>query len=183
MPPLGGFLLRGGEKEMKKLVILVAGVVFLIATTPTLAIKPTDKGFDEFGYNYHAGNFVGTGSEWCQGKLGWTESDCNAHMGIYANDHLKMKWSKAWDDARFHEGEWTCDAWVDNQWNGAFPGGSGEVWHSRIVWVGPELEDSDCWRDGGVPIWGSFETLMDHGTFEGMHEWLTHSAPSGYGGF
>lgn len=24
----------------------------------------------------------------------------------YANDHLVMKWSKAWDDARFHGEPW-----------------------------------------------------------------------------
>jgi hypothetical protein len=39
----------------------------------------------------------------------------------YANDHLVMKWSKAWDDARFYGAPWTPDAWLDNEWNGAVP--------------------------------------------------------------
>lgn len=167
----------------RKIAALAAAGAILLSAAVTLAAKPADKGFDAFGYNYNAGNFVGTGSEWCQGKLGWTETVCDAYMAPYQNDHLKMKWSKAWDDARFHGGDWTCDAWVDNQWNGAIPGGSGEVWHYRIVWVGEELEASDCWRPGGSPIWGSFEILMDHGTAGGDHEWWTHANPAGYGGY
>jgi len=47
------------------------------------------------------------------------------------------------------------DAWCTNEWNGAFPGGSGEVWHYKIIWVEPELENSLYWREGGYSIWGS----------------------------
>jgi len=47
-----------------------------------------------------------------------------------------MKWSKAWDDARFNGGTWTKDAWTSNEWNGKLSGGSGEVWHYKIVWLG-----------------------------------------------
>jgi len=167
----------------KKIAALAVAGTLLLSAVAAFAAKPSDKGFDEFGYNYNAGNFVGTGSEWCQGKLGQTKTYCDTYMDPYHNDHLKMKWSKAWDDARFHGGDWTCDAWVDNQWNGAFPEGSGEVWHSRIVWVGSDLEESECWRDGGSPIWESFEILMDHGVADNIHEWWTNTTPAGYGGY
>jgi hypothetical protein len=100
----------------------------------------------------------------------------------YANDRLVMKWSKAWDDARFHNATWTPEAWVDNEWNGAVPGGSGEVWHYKIIWVGPELEDSPYWREGGYPIWDQFEVIMDQGTWsDHMHEFIAHAIPTGYG--
>ncbi|PJE63372.1 hypothetical protein COU89_03700 [Candidatus Roizmanbacteria bacterium CG10_big_fil_rev_8_21_14_0_10_45_7] len=45
-----------------------------------------------------------------------------------------------------------------------------EVWHYKIVWVGPELEASPCWREGGYPIWGQFEVIMDHNTVDREHE-------------
>ena len=102
-----------------------------------------------------------------------------------------MKWSKGWDDARFHGGEWTTDAWENNEWNGKVPGGSGEVWHYKIVWVGPELESSQYWRDGGYPIWGQFEVIMDQGISttnycdgnNGGHQFCAHAIPTGYGGY
>jgi hypothetical protein len=89
-------------------------------------------GFDEFGYNYQARVFVGKadGVDRVLDGAVWGDP-------TYANDHLVMKWSKAWDDARFHGAPWTPDAWEDNEWNGAVPGGSGEVWHYKIIWVGP----------------------------------------------
>lgn len=105
----------------------------------------------------------------------------------YANDHLVMKWSKAWDDARFHGAPWTPEAWLDNVWNGQVPGGSGETWMYKIVWVGPELENSPYWREGGYPIWGQFEVIMSHGTYPDqdtghpVHVCETHAIPSGYG--
>jgi len=55
------------------------------------------------------------------------------------------------------------------------------VWHYKIKWVGPELENSPCWVEGGYPIWGQFEVIMDHGTAGGEHIWYTHAIPSGYG--
>jgi hypothetical protein len=94
-----------------------------------------------------------------------------------------MKWSKAWDEARFHDAPWTCDAWEDNEWNGKVPGGSGEVWHYKIVWVGPELEDSPCWRDGGYAAWGQFEVILSQGTVANEHIWETLANPAGYGGY
>lgn len=152
--------------------LMVMGVVMGVVT----AAKPEDKGFDEFGYNYNARIFVGPADGVDRNLDGTVWGD-----PTYANDLLVMKWSKAWDDARFHGAPWTCDAWTDNEWNGNVPGGSGEVWHYKIIWVGPELENSPCWREGGYPIWGQFEVIMDHGTTDGEHFWLTHAIPTGYG--
>jgi hypothetical protein len=152
--------------------------VTLLATVGTVMAK---GGFDEFGYNYQARVFVGTGGSWCAAKgLGWTCAGTDWEP--YANDKLVMKWNAEWD--RGNAENWVYPpyaAWVDNEWNGAVPGGSGEVWHYKIIWVGPELEDSPCWREGGYPIWGQFEVIMDQGTADGVHTWFAHAIPTGYG--
>jgi len=116
---------------MKKIISLIAIAIIFAVASQSLA-----AGFDEFGYNYKARIFVGKADgvdRVLDGKV-WGDP-------TYANDHLVMKWSKAWDDARFHDAPWTCDAWEDNEWNGAVPGGSGEVWHYKIIWVGPEKSE------------------------------------------
>jgi len=166
---------------MKIFLKLLLGVAaFLLVASPVLA----KGGFDEFGYNYQARIFVGPADgvdRVLDGKL-WGDP-------TYAKDHLVMKWSKAWDDARFSGAPWTSDAWEDNEWNGKVPGGSGEVWHYKIIWVGPELGNSPYWREGGYPIWGQFEVIMDQGVSEtnycgpngGGHQWCAHAIPTGYG--
>jgi len=158
-----------------KHLILALGILFASASL-VFAVQPTDKGFDEFGYNYQARLFSGSadGVDRDLDEAVWGDS-------AYAKDHLVMKWSKAWDDARFNGADWTPDAWEDNEWNGAVPGGSGEVWHYKIVWVGPELEDSLYWREGGYAVWGEFEVLMDQGTAGAGHFWGAHALPTGYG--
>jgi hypothetical protein len=100
--------------------------VFLLVTVAKAA------GFNEFGYNYTARIFNGTGSSWClaEGK----PSNC---LGIYSPDKLVMKWNAEWD--RGNAEGWAHPpyaAWEDNEWNGKVAGGSGEVWHYKIVWVG-----------------------------------------------
>lgn len=161
---------------MKWLIVVTLVLSFLTFTA--VSALAGGGGFDEFGYNYAARIFVGAadgvdrnldGSVW--------------GAPTYANDHLVMKWSKAWDDARFHGAPWTCAAWVNNEWNGKVPGGSGETWHYKIVWVGSALENSPCWREDGYPIWGQFEVIFSHGTVANEHFWETHALPSGYGGF
>ncbi|MBA7600786.1 hypothetical protein ES703_07846 [subsurface metagenome] len=143
-------------------------------------------GFDEFGYNYQARIFNGL-ADGVDRNLDGLYSGSTT----YANDHLVMKWSKAWDDARFgpdgirdsgDELPWTPDAWVNNEWNGMVPGGSGEVWHYKIIWTGlPWTNANPNWRDGGYGIWGEFEVIMDQGTAGGQHFWGTHAKPTGYG--
>ena len=123
--------------------------------------------------------FVGTGYQWCEQKYGWDATQCEDFLGVYANDKITMKWNQAWEDG--DESGWTCDAWTDNEWNGMFPGGSGETWHYKIVWVGPELESSSCWKEGGYPVWSEFEIILSHGTAGGEHIWDAHAIPTGYG--
>ena len=151
---------------------LVLSVAVALVLVPVVALG----GFDQFGYNYKARIFVGPADgvdRVLDGKV-WGDP-------TYARDLLVMKWSKAWDDARFHGAPWTPNAWCDNEWNGNVPGGSGEVWHYKIVWVGPELESSPYWRPGGYAIWGEFEVIMDQGTSDGTHSWYAHGIPTGYG--
>jgi len=158
---------------MKKLVLVVVVFVFLFAAVRTAFAT----GFDEFGYNYNARIFVGRADgvdRVLDGKL-WGDP-------TYANDLVVMKWNAEWD--RGNAEDWKNPpyaAWTDNEWNGAVPGGSGEVWHYKIIWVGSELENSPYWRDGGYPIWGQFEVIMDQGTFDAEHIWSTHAIPCSYG--
>ena len=267
--------------DRKILLGVVASTILLLTASVVMA----QGGFDEFGYNYQARVFVGPADgvdRILDGEV-WGDP-------TYANDHLVMKWSKGWDDARFHGGEWACDAWENNEWNGMVPGGSGEVWHYKIVWVGSEkydltgtwtyvyhyggkdyvhtmtidnfnkdtgefsgtgfynpdhsytwditgtvvgntisyhidytgsnptyyvdgtgtisadgltmsgdatapgqvatwtattgtsvIDNGPFWREGGYRIWGQFEVIMDMGTYDGEHVWLTHAIPTGYG--
>ena len=122
---------------MRKIIsyILCLALVALVVA-PVQAAKPADVGFNEFGYNYQARLFQGRadGVDKLLDDEVWGDP-------AYANDHLVMRWSKAWDDARFNGADWTCDAWENNEWNGKTDGGSGEVWHYKIVWVGPQTWD------------------------------------------
>jgi len=164
--------------------ISAAFVVMLFGLGVVAVPVSAGGGFDKFGYNYQARVFVGKADgvdRILDGKV-WGDP-------TYANDHLVMKWSKAWDDARFgpdgvrdsgDESPWTTDAWETNEWNGMVPGGSGEVWHYKIIWVGPELENSPGWREGGYAIWGQFEVIMSQGV-DGEHIWETHATPNGFG--
>ncbi len=131
-------------------------------------------GCDQFGYNYGAMlfNVPADGVDRNLDGTVWGDP-------TYAKDHLVMKWSKAWDDARFHGAPWTPDAWVTNEWNGNVPGGSNVTEHVKIIWVGSTLENSPYWRPGGYAIWGEFETIMDQGTDATGHWWLAHAVPNG----
>lgn len=161
---------------MKKIWVFgIVGFMLLISLGVVIAVR--NAGFDEFGYNYNARVFVGAADGVDKSLDGTVWGD-----PTYANDRLVMKWSKAWDNARFNGAAWTCDAWENNEWNGAISGGSREVWHYKIVWVGPELEASPCWREGGYAIWGQFEVIMDQGTADGIHQFLAKAVPAGYGG-
>ena len=159
-------------KAMKMFFGLV--VLAVLALVPVLAVQA--GGFDEFGYNYQARVFVGKADGVDRNLDGTVWGD-----PTYTNDHLVMKWSKAWDDARFNGASWTPDAWCTNEWNGNVKGGSGESETVKIIWVGTELESSVYWRPGGYAIWGEFEVIMDH--YVGADgEWFAHATPNGLGG-
>ncbi len=140
-------------------------------------------GFDQYGYNDTARVFNGTGSSWCQGKLGLTEAQCDAYMAPYAADRLVMKWNAEWD--RGNAEGWSdpdgYDAWTSNEWNGRVPGGSGETWHYKMVWVGACGADGTPLPNGGYCIWGQFAVILSHGTAGGEHIWDAHAVPAGYG--
>lgn len=163
------------------MIVSIAFLSLLFFATTVKADKPADVGFNEFGYNYTARIFVGTGGSWCAAKgYGW---DCAGYAPMipYANDQLVMKWNAEWD--RGNDENWAnppYEAWENNEWNGAVPGGSGEVWHYKIKWVGTALETSPLWVEGGYAIWGQFEVIMDQGTADGEHIWYAHGVPSGY---
>jgi len=165
-----------GILAISSILLSIAFLFQYISNSQAANGKSADKGFDEFGYNYNARVFSGPadGVDRILDGIVWGDP-------TYAKDHLKMTWSKGWDDARFNGAPWTTDAWEDNQWNGMVPGGSGETWHYKIIWVGTELEDSSNWREGGYPIWGQFEVILSQGTVGGGHIWETHGIPAGYG--
>ena len=162
---------------MKKVIIALFALAVLVISIGLVTAANENKGFDKFGYNYQARVFVGAADgvdRILDGKV-WGDP-------TYANDRLVMKWSKGWDDARFHGAPWTADAWENNEWNGMVPGGSGEVWHYKIKWVGICGAYGTPLPDGGYCIWGQFEVLMDQGTGANGHQWYTHAIPTGYGG-
>jgi hypothetical protein len=167
---------------MKKLMFVLVLLALLVMPSTAAA----GGGFDEWGYNLTARNFVGTGWSWCMGKVG-DETWCADYLGPYANDKLVMKWNAEWD--RGNAEGWSdpdgYDAWCSNEWNGMVPGGSGETWHYKQVW------DQGC-RDTGEPsggvvkgngycIWGQFAVIMSHGTYDGQHFWDVLVNPAGYG--
>jgi len=141
-------------------------------------------GFDQYGYNDTARLFNGTGLSWCLAK-GYSQSFCDAYLGLYINDKLVMKWNAEWD--RGNQELWNnppYNAWTDNEWNGAPKGGSGAVWHYKIAWVGPCGADYTPLPNGGYCIWGQFEVLMDQGIDPNLgsgHLFLTLAKPAGYG--
>lgn len=162
---------------MKKLLVaIIIGSVILVAGTALAA-----NGWS--GYNYKARIFVGTTTQWCEQKPGLSVNWCLANgYAPYMNDKITMKWNAEWD--RGNKDNWSkppYDAWENNEWNGAFPGGSGEVWHYKIKWIGPCGAEYDPLPDGGYCFWGQFEVLMDQGVADGVHSWFTHAIPTGYG--
>ena len=154
--------------------VLMTAAVMVGACSCVLQAR---AGFDVYGYNEVAGIFNGPADGVDRNLDGTVWGD-----PTYANDHLVMKWSKGWDVARFHGEPWGPEAWEDNEWNGALPGGSGEVWHYKIIWVGSDLTSSPYWVDGGYDIWGQFEVIMDQGVVLGEeHVFFAHANPCGYG--
>ena len=163
-----------------KTIVFVALVVILLA--PISLAKAGNGGFGDDGYNRTARIFNGSAWQWCMGKFN-SESYCTSYLGDYANDMLLMKWNAEWD--RGNAEDWAnppYNAWEDNQWNGMFPGGSGETWHYKFVWVGPCGDYGDPVEGGGYCIWGQFAVIMSHGT-AGGHFWDVLAKSAGYGAY
>lgn len=159
--------------------VTIFAFVFLAGVASVQAAKPAPTGFDEFGYNYGARLFNGPADgvdKVLDGKV-WGDP-------TYANDRVVMKWNEAWDlcnENGYDDPDYCAGAWLDNEWNGKVKGGSGEVWHYKIIWVGSAGEESEYWKEGGYSVWGNYEVIMDHGTLDGSHTWYAHGIPNGYG--
>jgi hypothetical protein len=178
----------------KFLYVFLILVLTLTIAAPALADKPTgfdaqgnvtsqaaENGFDASGYNRTARIFSGTCLQWGTAKVddAWARNWC----GDYINDKIIMKWNAEWD--RGNDSSWSDPngyaAWENNEWNGKVPGGSGEVWHYKIVWVNTVCSEGDP-VNGGSCVWGHFEILMSQGTTaDNEHLWLDHATPNGYG--
>ncbi len=171
---------------MRKILVGMVAVIALALSASGALAASGGHGFDEFGYNTNAHVFVGTGSSWCQGKLGWNASTCDAYMGVYANDHLVMKWNAAWDacNAAGNDNATACvGAKLTNEWNGMVPGGSNETEHVKIIWVGSEGNQSQYWRPGGYLIWNNYEAIMDQGMMDHTRWVSAHALPNGFGAY
>lgn len=179
----------------KKALFIFAILSMLLSTTTTvLADKPTgfdeqgntisstsENGFDEAGYNRTARIFSGTYGSWCMDKIG-NATTCQNDYGPWLNDKLIMKWNDEWD--RGNAENWSkppYNAWLNNISNGKLPGGSGETWMYKYVWIGPCGANYAPLPDGGYCIWGQFEVIMDKGNDGSGVIWYAHSTPSGYG--
>jgi len=137
-----------------KLILLAISLlaVLVVVAVPAEAIQPVGKGFDEFGYNYQAMIFVGVLDGADRNWDGTYQGD-----PTQADWHLTMKWSKGWDDARFHNGAWTPDAWLVE----TLVSPDGVYYeHYLIVWIGGSGADGSPTGDGGVRIWGAFEITL-----------------------
>ena len=153
----------------------------LVLAAACYRIEPTASegpsfGFDEFGYNDVANIFVGPADgvdRVLDGKV-WGDPD-------YAQDLLVMKWNAAWENCNENRSPATCTgAWLANEWNGQAPGGSGEVWHYKIIWVGACGAGGTAPPDGGYCIWNEYAVVLSQGT-AGEHFWDAHAQPNGLG--
>jgi len=135
-------------------------------------------GYDIFGYNRCASTFRGI----ADGVDKVFDGLINGGSPEFAHDHLVMNWNAEWD--RGNAENWSkppYSAWLNNEWNGKVPGGSGYSEHFKTRWYGP-CHDNDMLPGGGICIWGQFYVLMDQGTVPGVgHVWWTKAIPNGYG--
>lgn len=163
--------------NFKKVFAAAAAGALLLGTLATSAFAA--GGFDQFGYNNTARVFVGAADGVDKNLDGTVWGD-----PTYANDHLVMKWNAQWDNcntAGNNDVSSCLGAWLDNEWNGNVPNGSGTSEHYKIIWVGSQAESSPYWVSGGYSVWGNYEVIMDQGVFDGAHAWFAHATPNGYG--
>lgn len=163
---------------MRRSITAFIAAIILAATFafPALADKPssfdtngnvastvTDNGFNSYGYNYTARIFSGTYLSWCA-EQGISSTNCASIVGAtYVNDQLIMKWNAAWDACNASGLPVDCaGAWITNEQNGQVPGGSGAVWHYKIVWSSV-CAAGGAPTDGGYCVWGGYEVIMDQG--------------------
>ena len=177
---------------MRKSITALIAALVLVATLVVPALADTN-GFDHYGYNWTAGVFNGTYLSWCEAFPNSSEAACLAAFDEstpingsvqYAYDQLIMKWNAEWD--RGLAQNWSHPpyaATLTNEENGQVPGGSGAVWHDKIVWSSVCAAGGTP-TDGGYCIWGQFEVIMDQGIDPnwGSGHWFNALAtPNGFG--
>lgn len=157
---------------MKKLLVLCVVLALLSAPAATLA----QGGFDQYGYNYEARMFVGPADgidRILDGKVFGVASN--------ARDHVVMNWNAEWD--RGQNESWSnppyYDAWMTQNWNGQVPGGSGERWILKNIWVGQCGPEWTPLPDGGYCNHSQFEYIYFRGTVADDNLWLVHALPAG----
>lgn len=146
---------------MKKIISIFSSMLLALLFVSSVSAK----GFDTAGYNEKANLFNGTGWSWCMDKVG-DNTWCNSYLGDYKNDKLTMKWNEQWDicnEKADDTAESCLGAWTTNHWQGMKGDGTNANWFYKMIWVGPEGEDSPYWVEGGYSIWGSYETILDMG--------------------
>ncbi len=159
-------IIRKRSKIQMRLVVGGLLALFGIAsvgvfTAPTFAANNSGNGFNQFGYNYNARVFSGLADGVDKNIDGTVWGDAT-----YANDHLVMKWNAALDACNAHGNDnptYCAGAWDTNEWNGMLPNGSQYTEHVKIIWVGSLAKQSTYWVDGGYPIWGNYEAILDKG--------------------
>lgn len=162
--------------------VLLYGLISLIAMVifADSAKAASTSGFDQYGYNYKARVFVGTCKSWAIAG----GQDASNFCGSYLNDKLVMKWNEAWDDCNANgndDPKYCAGAWDTNHWNGKVPGGSGEIYQFKSIWVGSAGEDSLYWREGGQLLWDNYETIFEQTSGSGPAVKLVHATPGGLG--
>ena len=164
---------------MRRLLLVTVPFAMLACSSPGQAVLGPEisAAFDEFGYNDVAGifNAPADGVDRVLDEQVWGDP-------TYATDHLVMKWNNEWD--RGNAEGWAnapYRAWLTNEWNGQVPGGSGEVWHYGIKWVGDCVTDPTPLPEGSYCIWGQFAVVLSHGTFDGQHFWDAIARPVALG--
>ena len=167
---------RGQHANLKVLTIgtmLALGMAGLINPSASVA-----DGFNQYGYNYGARIFSGLADGVDKNLDGTVWGD-----PTFANDHLVMKWNEAWvacNKNGYDNPTFCAGAWDTNEWNGMVPDGSQWTDHVKIIWVGALSSNSTYWVDGGYPIWGNYEVILDQGmTPSHLHTWLAFAKPNG----
>jgi hypothetical protein len=172
--------------------ILVSAALLFGTASLGLVVSPltagASGGFDQYGYNNGARIFNGTYAQWCAAE-GISSTSCVDYTFGSVNDLLIMKWNAAWDacNASYStnpsgDPAACTGAWLDNESNGNVPGGSGYVWHYKIVYSSTCASDGTP-SNGGYCVWGNYEVIMDQGTFGGVHTFNNLATPNGYGAY
>src|SRR3990167_4732886 len=116
------------KKQQIKLKTLIIGILASVGMVGGMAAPVfAAGGFDQYGYNDTARIFSGPADgvdRVLDGKV-WGDP-------TYANDHLVMKWNKAWDLCNangYDNPDYCLGAWTTNEWNGMNLDGSQSNWH------------------------------------------------------